>query len=398
MRRLVYAVLVFITSLIVVPFTLAQVLNDEIAVRVWPFASRAKANVASDILNARINDVAARERAKGLATAALRLSPINTVAARSLGLAKAAAGDEESAAQAFDYALQLSRRDVPTHLWFIERAVQQDDIAGALHHYDQAMRTSTSSRDLLIPILVGASQDPNVAAILVPMLRRKPSWWGAFVHLLIGTAADPYVPYRIVRGLNLRSDDPEHPDFLPRTIERLVTAGKYDAAFDLYEHAAGADSGLLRNGGFEQADPLPPLDWSYAQDLDLGASRQMRLDGKGTALFLTAQSGRGGPVAHQILQLSPGNYRITLTAGELKGAVETERPKIVLRCASANADPLLETVLPVSPSSGRQISANFMVPESCRSQRLMIEARSSFTGSSEAVPWIDDITIRSNNG
>lgn len=393
-RRIAHAIIVATMALIVVPFTVAAMQKDAAALRWWPLLASARADLAGKLLAANPTDRATIATARTLAAGALRASPISAEAARSLGLAAVSSGDTRLANAAFDYAFRLSRRDVPTHLWFIERSVERGDIAAALRHYDQAMRTSLSSRALLTPILVAAAQDDAVVDQLLPLLARRPNWWGAFVHMMIGTSPDAAVLHRFATSLNLRSDDRDHPDFLPRTIDRLVNAGLYDRAFELYARDSGTPATqLLRNGGFENPNPRPPLDWRYAEEPDLEGLVQARPDGRGTALFLSAQAGRGGTVAQQLLRLAPGDYRLSLLAGAIADGSATDRPRITLRCANGQAPPIAEVILPPARENGRRIAARFAVRRGCIAQRLTVDVRGSLSETSDTLPWIDDLAI-----
>lgn len=381
-------------SVVVMAFTLASVLQGEAALRWWPWMASAQAGAASDILEGHGADPSAIADSKAHAIAALRLNPINVIAVRTLGLATALQNQDAAASRDFGYALRLSRRDVPTQMWFIERAVDRNDIAGALHHYNQAMTTSIASRQMLVPILVQAAAIPAVAEQLIPLLRRKPDWWGDFTHQLIGTTSDPASLYRVARGLRLHSSDTEHPDFLPRIVQRLVTAGELGKALDLYRFDKATPSSIVNNGHFEQADTMPPIDWQYADEPDLAGVRQGRPDGKGTALFLVAQAGRGGTVAEQLVWLSPGRYRLSMTIGDMPAGNAGSLAQLTLRCEGADKRPITTISLPAAPAGGRSFTTEFLVPPaSCPVQRLGIVAAGSLTGTGDAAPWIDDIVI-----
>lgn len=393
-RRFVLGMTTGVVGIAVMAFTLGSVLPGQMALRWWPTMASANAIAASNLLENGATDRTNIAKGKAKAVDALRSSPINVQAVRSLGLAAAFENNEFASTRAFGYALELSRRDVPTQMWFIERAVERDDIDGALRHYDQAMTTSIASRQTLVPILVQATTTPAIADRLIPMLRRKPNWWGDFTHQLIGTTPDPASLYKFALGLRLRSTDTEHPDFLPRIVQRLVTAGENDKAFGLYYVEKGTQDATVRNGGFEQGDALPPIDWQYADEPDLAGLKQDRPDGKGTAMFVVAQTGRGGVVAQQLLRLSPGRYRIEMTIGDIPDHSATERPRITVQCEGMDQRALATIGLPSAPMEGRRFAADLALPAgTCQVQRLSIVAMGALTQTGDVAPWIDDISI-----
>lgn len=393
-RRIGSGLAVGVASVVVMAFTLASVQTGQSALRWWPTMASANAEAASNFLEAGSADPSSVAQGKAKAITALRFSAIDVKAVRSLGLAAALENNGTKAIQAFGYALGLSRRDVPTQMWFIERAVERDDIDGALRHYDQAMTTSVASRQTLIPILVQATTTPAIADRLILMLRRKPNWWGDFTHQLIGTTPDAASLYQFAIGLGLRSTDTEHPDFLPRIVQRLVAAGDVEKAFELYRINGGMRGATVRNGDFEQADVLPPIDWQYVEEPDLTGQRQGRPDGKGTAMFLVARAGRGGSVAEQLLRLSPGQYRIGMTIGDMPGGNAAERTRVMLRCEGSDRQPISSITLPAAPVGGRRFEATFVLPAgSCQVQRLSIVAAGALVQVEDTAPWIDDIAI-----
>lgn len=86
-----------------------------------------------------------------------------------------------------------SRRNLQTQLWAIEDAVGREDIAGALRHYDVALRTKAQSRAILYPVLASAIRDAQVRAELVRTLVSRPLW------------ADDFLGYAAKNGENAQA-------------------------------------------------------------------------------------------------------------------------------------------------------------------------------------------------
>lgn len=335
-------------------------------------------------------------RARMLALGALRRDPGNVVAIRTMGFAFAAERQPAKAQRMFRYSESLSRRDVPTQLWMIESEVLENDIAGALSHYDRALRTSSGAREMLIPVLVRASADPGVARHLGRLMAQRPEWWSAAIGPIVGGTPNPAALPVFLGELRLDMEKEEERTVLVHALRRLVEAGQISAAARLYRGASPSSNGLAGNGDFNRDRALPPFDWDLFDEPALAARIQSRREGD-PALFLIADSGRGGQIARQLLTLPPGHYELTALVGQSVGEAPG-RPVISLHCAAARGGgagaPLTEARFPVAPASGRRITLRFQVPRAnCAAQWMAISV-SSGLDSNGNTPWIDQIRLR----
>lgn len=101
----------------------------------------------------------------------------------------------------FLHSERLSRRNLITQLWAIEDAVARDDVAGALRHYDIALRTAPRMAEVLFPVLKSASTDPAIRTGLIRTLSGKPLWAGDFIDYVSDNSADPQATVSLLRGL-----------------------------------------------------------------------------------------------------------------------------------------------------------------------------------------------------
>ena len=335
--------------------------------------------------------VLAQVRARALRS--LDRQPVNPTAARLLALALAPT-DPSRAQRLLNYAEAMSRRDLPTQLALIELRVQQDDVAGALVHYNRALSANAEARPLLYPILAAAANEPAVWQPLSTVLVRRPQWWRPFLETMIAQSRSPAALYAVARRMGLEHGPTSDFALLQATEKRLVELGAYAAAADLYGRAHGMAHGrrpLLTNGGFEQPGGWDPFDWNLIEQPDLAALRQPSpAAAGGTALFLDATNGRGGDVAVQLMTLPAGAYRIGLVVGAVRGD-RLAFPQLVVRCARDSRE-LLHTPFPSAPDGGTRWHADLTVPRDCTAQRLVIQASSVLEGSG-TTPWVDDIAI-----
>ena len=350
----------------------------------WPWNAAARAEQATALLT-QGQDRATAEQVRALSVAALQDQPLSVPAVRALGVAQAIAGEESPAGRTMAFAETLSRRDLPTELWLIEDRVARGDVAGALVHYDRALRSADTAPDLLFPVLVAASADPAVARPLARLVATRPLWWRDYLTRLIQANPSSAGTATIVAAVRLDPSDADERGLLSSAMTRLADAGRADLAGRL-----APVSGKLTNGGFEAQSGLVPFDWRLAEEGDFDAEIDARADGRGNALFLDARSGRGGTVARQLLTLAPGRYRLTGTVGDVAAG---EIPTVYLACAG-QAPVIGRFRTRAAPAGGAPFAIDFAVPSGCAGQWLSIEAVAPLDVSDRR-PWIDDLRIAS---
>lgn len=367
--------------------------NPRLATALWPGGSKANVGLAQLRLEQDRASPESLAAAKQMAERALSRDPLNVAAARTWGLVVAAQGMEQPAERMMRFAEKLSKRDVRTQMWMIEARVRQNDIAGALHHYDLALRSSLSARQPFFPILTSAATDPNIAARLGEVLAKRPPWGPEFTTQFVANSADARAITTLLSRVRLDPANEGERQLLRSAIERLVGMGEFRSAESLYSMASGRPNLLIRNSGFDLPNEFPPLDWQLTQEPGLTAE-QRSVEGSTTgdhALFLTAENERGGPVARQLLLLPAGRYRLVLAFGDT-AEEEAANPRITMRCVDSDID--FATVrLPAASSAGRRSESVVQVPQgNCPAQWLTISAASRLDAASSA-PWISSLHL-----
>ena len=368
-----------------------------IARRFWLSGSRAQAGFAALQVANQPTRARLREAADAVSRAALSRDPTDVVAIRTRGLIAGLDGHTALATRWMEAAETVSRRDMPTQLWLIENAVGHGDIGRALIHYDRALRTSDAAPDLLFPVLIAASVEPQVADKLSRLLATRPTWWGLFMNRLIGETTQPGTLPIFARRLRLSPNDPAHPDFFGRTLQRLVAADAFGDADRLYRSVALNGSALLHDGDFEHDDGVQPFAWRLADEDDLVARVEPRPDGAaGSALVLDARNGRSGEVAAQAVALTPGRYRLRGIAAQV-GGDEAARPVVVLRCGSLHPADLVRSRLPQAGTTPVTFTVDFVVPAACPGVWIGIDANAGLGGDA-ARPWLDQLAVTRTTG
>ncbi len=308
-------------------------------------------------------------------------------AVRSLAFLVAQAGQAAHSVRLLNLAERLSRRDIATELALIELAVARGDIATALTHYDRALTTKPAMADTLIPILVPASINRDVARPLARMMAQRPVWWPDLLDGLIASG-DPEPTALVAQALALHPEQATEGWRLSAVIDKLAMTGHADTALRLAQRTRPELIGNLVNGGFETEGNLPPFDWKLTDSEELAATREARAGATGQfALSLVATSRKSGTVAQQLLLLRPGRYRIGLRAGDLPDD-PASRPRIVLRCA-VNGGATLANATVDRLSFSRDVT----VPTSCVGQWLEFGIATSPIHH-DTVSWIDDVSVR----
>jgi hypothetical protein len=357
--------------------------DPRLATRLWPANSIAQADLAA-MLFAEDPSVRGAAKAAGPASRALAGQPDNVVAARTMAGIEAARNHGGVSLQWLTYAQSLSRRDLVTQLMLIETKVSTGDVAGALLHYDRAMRVSQSSWPTLFPILFSAAGDPAVRPQLIAMLRQRPGWFVPFMSQFTAGATPFATVFPVVRALRLDPANAQDSELLAHAIHKGADAGNFVQARALLPQG---NSKAVRNGGFETSGGYPPFDWVLQDDGELSATIQIADDpARGNVLALTAQNGRSGEVARQLLLLAPGRHAINLRSGALSSDANA-RPEVRITCAASKQEALRWRL----PGSGvvRQV---FTISPECDAQWLAISITAASDGSTSQ-PWIDDLRV-----
>lgn len=332
--------------------------------------------------------------ARTLAQQALDRSPIQSAAAGAIGLSDLVAGNEANARSAFAYAERLSRRDLPTQIYWIETSVAHGDVHGALRHYDVAMRVSVASRAMLGNIVIAASAQPQVATELAKVLRMRPLWLPEFYQRLMGQGDNPTSLLHIASTMGFDARNPAQAPFVSMTLNRLVALGAYRDAQILYERSIGEPDEAIRNGGFERPNRLQPFDWTVAGEPTYSGIIETRAGWPGDNV-LTVTGTEANDVARQLLLLAPGRYRLDAKTANVRQEPET-RPRLNITCVSGQK---IVASIPFAPAgtSPASMTGQFVVPANCPAQWLTLRNTPAFDPV-ESEPWIDDITVRRTAG
>ena len=315
---------------------------------------------------------------------ALRRDPTAVAAVQAIGLNAQAAGDGAGADRALAFAERLSRRDLQTHLWAIERHVARGDTAAALREYDLALRASAPASDLLFPILGAAITDRAIAGGLAGRLTGAPIWRDAFLSFL---ARDPRIApstavgfLEAARARRVRAPAAD----LAVLVNRSLDVRDPRIAWRAYMlENPSADAHRVRDPGFAAVSQDPTaFDWTLADEGGISAQ------GGTSGLTVAAGSGTAGSVAQQSQLLPPGSYRPVIVASRSNGGSLT----VSLDCS--NGAELARVAVP-GGATRRVVGPPVLISPGCPMQvlRLAVDASDAAEGLDATIRRVELLPI-----
>lgn len=329
--------------------------RPDVALRFWPGDGPAKAMLADIRLQQSIRSPRHDEE-RDLARDALASEPTSARAARIVAMLS---GSESEVARRFAYARQLSRRDLLVNLWFIEEAVQRNDVPGALRQYDTTLRTSTQAPRVLFPILSSAMAQRDLAGPIARLLATGGEWVPDFFDAVLAEQAPAADLGRVVLRqpqvlgrLNAATQ--------ARLIGKLADERQFEIGGRIYRAVSGRQPMMPGIGSPVSGGEWPPFDWLVIDTGNYGAASSA---GDGP-LQVYAQGGTRGTVARRLIQLGPGAYRMT-AFGAVSQGDPSSRAVWSLSCAQRDADPIAALPIAGGPGQRQTRLASFRIGPAC---------------------------------
>lgn len=363
-----------------------------------PLADRAQTLASLERAEPGPDNPAVMRTARSLAIAALRRDPLISPAWRALALVETSTpgGRAERAFDLLRVSSFVSRRDTGTSALLFDAYVRRGEMTAGLRQLDFAMRRSPQARQALLPVLAQGLVNPTLRRALVTALEGKVSWRGDLLRQL---ALTPPADDALIAFLRQMSPDVmrENRADLYLVAAGLVQNGRLSAARALAQRLLVARS-LVANGGFEQDNSAPPLDWALQASADFDAV-QGTYGGSGDgaqALYVRSRRAQDAEVARQILFLPPGPQEISALSGT-QGGDRAASVSIAVACVgpSNSVGEGLARLQLSAKVERRSVSARFSVPATgCPAQWLLIMVGGGATDG-EVASWIDNVAIRS---
>jgi len=334
------------------------------------------------------------------AKSAVAADPLNARAFVILGLLAERAGDKAGALKFMRAAARRSLHESGALMWLMRSTFESKDYESAIFHADALLRSRYDLVGEAMPTLAAFAENADERGRLVALLAANPYWRLNFFSLLPTHIKDARTPLKLMAALR-DTPAPPTPDELGKYLSFLIGKRFYELAYYTWlqflpPHQL-ASVGLLFNGGFEEAIPDSPFNWTLEAGAGATVDVAQRPDQREQrALFLKLGPGRVNFEVKQILVLAPASYKL---GGKWKGAISGSRG-VFWRVLCLNAKEA--TVLGESPmmigeaADWTDFSLSFIVPASgCRAQVLHLEpaARSPSEQLMSGSVWFDDLRL-----
>jgi hypothetical protein len=285
----------------------------EAVLRFIPSDAGARASYAERLMG-KLGEPTTQEAIADLIHGSLTYDALNPKALRLQGFVADAKGDHARARRLVLLAERASRRDPGAQLWLIEDRVAQNDIVGALRHYDTALNTVSQTDSVLFPVLAKALSDTAVRQAFVPIFRANHEWLPSFMSYWIESRNDPLSAAELVIAAKGFPRGERYRDLDTSLMLALADSGEFDTLRRLYvvlpsarrDGAARTDfAGPLINPRFV------PIAWRLLNGPDTQASFHA---GSSNATILDALSAAGtrAVVARKLVYLQPGSHEVRL--------------------------------------------------------------------------------------
>jgi len=347
--------------------------NAELALRLDPDDPIALANMADQRITSSAASDPGQLRSQGraisgLAQHSLRAQAVNARAFKVLGYIAELEKGPDAAERLMSMSSRMSRRELGTNLWLIERNVNKGDMDRVLAQYDVSLRSIADSRQILFPLLTSALEDASIQAAFAPYLKAQPNWLPAFLSYAIG-ASDR--PSDIARALKRGGGMPKGDDFKgldTYLLARLGAKAEYAAALHYYLELPGADRALPQSVSFDKASTDPrftPVTWLLPSTGSFSVAFELPENGSGQELRALIPAGERGIAARKLIALAAGQYDFLDRRRDVQasdGELHWE-----LRCIHGQDAPLIWS----APASGPKVRpAGPDIPADCPIQLL----------------------------
>jgi hypothetical protein len=290
------------------------------------------------------------------------------------GIQAQLAGEDTTAQRAFEAAQWRDPRSLPAAYFLADRYFHTGNKVGGLREVGALARLSPSGNVTVAPYLAEYAADPSNWPTLRRLFQSNP---GLADPTLI-RLSDNIDTVPAVLALADPREKAADAHWLPSLLNTLVNASRYNQAQTIWARASriGDASGeLVHDTAFRDKVSPPPFNWALTSSTVGLAERQ-----PGGRLHVIFYGQEDGILASQLLQLSPGTYRLSL---QLLGDASRARALAwSVWCDKADA--------PLSSATLDAVAANgwtFQVPGGCSAQWLRL------SGSSSDVSQQSDLSI-----
>lgn len=300
------------------------------------------------------------------ASESLRQEALNPNALRLIGLARSRTAFWPGAS-AFELAAKMSRRDLNTQLWLIEASVNRQDVAGALSHYDSALRIDEASAPILYPVLTTALENPQIWGAFLPYFEANPPWLSPFARYAVRNSKQPARYAELfARGGGMHRQGQES-IVETELLQRLANDNEIVAAVRYIASLPGATPTLAREIGFSGASTssrFPPFTWELSTSAETSILFTESESGSAIELAAEVDAGTSTVLARKLVVLPPGRYHFRATQF-VRGDRPSGEAGWRARCGANYAQAALWSQTAALTGTAQPIEHDFEVFASC---------------------------------
>ncbi len=292
-----------------------------LALMMWPSDGLAAANLARQNFSkqtvGKANALAEIPDAATLALSkrALATEPLATDAITLIALATPSADDRFRLLRA---SLRLDRRNALTQTHLLAEYARLEMASEAILTMGQMIKVHPEYQGAFVTALVGALADPNNEGAVADILKAEPALGNAVLTGASGVDAAVRSAARIRVNLPRASRGDLQTD--RAILGGLARVGDFKAMFRLYALFRKAGTAQIPGQQIGEAPDdyptvdYPPVDWAFGDNGRISAAWQ---PGDSKAMKVTVPAGSSGELAHRIVRLPPGTYKLQSTTSEL---------------------------------------------------------------------------------
>lgn len=311
--------------------------------------------------------------------------PLDPVALTYLGLAADKKGDTARARALMMLAVRSDGRALRARLWIMDQDLRRRDYGSAIEHFDRLIRIGPPGTNGLINAMTGVVSDPASHAPLARKLATNPPWRSAFLFALNQRGVSPDVIYQLTPQNTAKSQVLFEQSAL---LQSLLKNREYERAYlawiNFLPESSLKQLGPVYDPQFQQLPGPLPFNWMVTDGTE-GSSEFSKPKG----LNVSYLGGTAATLTEQTLLLSPGRYRLSVTAA---GSDENNQLSWTVTCPGAG-EPLQSVKLTGLKDSPQRYTTQFDIPAAdCGAQRLaLVGAPVEFPRTASAM--IDSVTV-----
>lgn len=287
------------------------------------------------------------------------------------GLDAANAGDSQKAERLMLAARERDLRSPLVRFWLLDHFVRTGKYAEALDEVGPAIRLQPDAITAVMTVLAAMADTRQGNQALAGKLASHPFWETAFFQ----TAANNASPDALLNLLSQLPDAGRATDAQRAVFLSLINANDGNRAFQAWRRllpaAYRSRAGGIYDGNFGGWPGAAPFNWVLTSD-DVGTARMVRAGDlpQSSALDVRYFGSVSGTLAMQYVPVTPGSYRLQLSARSRSTSATGGRLNMELRCLKGD----VVATMPIDPLTPqlRVFTMPVTVPAGCNMVRVQV--------------------------